>query len=164
MLIPIDLRSEKNYKPAVIQPSFQKFHCQPTPYWPFILPPAYGIPSFLKSLLSCLTSMPIAHYSKSVNPLQHFSFSSCSQLAFSSHECLALSTVSLQFWHSFIGNFCSFKPTILGALTSVHLLEYITVTITTMAFIAPVIIVVISPDFSFKIVYDIANLILSHFY
>ena len=154
MLIPIELRSEKKLQTSSNLVLSSKVSLPAHSHWPFILPPAYGLP----------TSMPIAHYSKSVNPLQHFSFSSCSQLAFSSHECLAPSTVSLQFWHSFIGNFCPFKPTILGALTSVHLLEYITVTITTMAFIAPVIIVVISPDFSFKIVYDIANLILSHFY
>ena len=62
-----------------------------------------------------------------------------------------------------LGIFCPFKPTILGTSTLVHLLEYITVTTTTMAIIAPVIII-ISLDFFFKIVYDIANLILSHIY
>ena len=36
--------------------------------------------------------------------------------------------------------------------------------ITTTAIIAPVIMVIISLDFCFKIVYDIANLILSHSY
>ena len=63
-----------------------------------------------------------------------------------------------------LGIFRPPKPTILGASTLVHLLEYITVTITPMAIIAPVFIVIISLDFCFKIVYDIGDVILSHFY
>ena len=57
------------------------------------------------------------------------------------------------------GIFCPFTPTILVTSTLVHLVEYITVTIITTAIIAPVIIVIVSLDFCFKILYDIANLI-----
>ena len=57
------------------------------------------------------------------------------------------------------GFFGPFKPTILVTSTLVHLLEYITVMIITTATIAPVTIVIISLDFCFEIVYDIANLI-----
>ena len=60
--------------------------------------------------------------------------------------------------------FCPFKPTILVTSTLVHLLEHITATITTTAIIAPVIIAIICLNFCFKIVYNITNLILSHFY